>query len=263
MTSACSSACRATWSTTGYFYLPSFGAALLIALALDKPHAHGTLIFGVPQKWLLATLALMVLLAYGTANASSYWIDDYILFGRAMQTAPRNGIVRNNYAVELARRQRFAEAMPMLKQLLDEQPNNWLANYNYARLSYQKGDMAVAEKYYTRAMQIDPKVAASYMQLGLIELESSRLPEAEANMRRSVALQPLDANSHFGLGVVLVQRGNCAEARSEFAAAMALKPNFALAQQESDLCKEKGSASAPASGAKPPAAGNAAPSAQH
>ena len=80
---------------------------------------------------------------------------------------------------------------------------------------------------------------------------------------RSVSLQPLDANSHFGLGVVLVQRGSCAEARSEFAAAIALKPDFTLEQQESDLCKEKGSAPASTSGAASPAATKSAPSAQH
>ena len=179
-----------------YFYLPSFGAALLVGLALEKL-AHGTVVFRLPQKWLLATLFLLVLLAYGTANASSYWIDDYILFEHAYQSAPANGVARNNYAVELGRRGRFSEAMPMLKQLLQEQPNNWLANYNFARLSYQQGDLRLAEKYYIRAIQIDPSAPDSLMQLGLVELQTSRPTLAEDHMRRAATLRPTEAKFSF------------------------------------------------------------------
>jgi protein O-mannosyl-transferase len=230
-----------------YFYLPSFGAALLLGLALDKL-SRGPLVFGVPQKWLLAMLLLLALLSYGTAVASSYWIDDYILFQHAYQSAPANVLVRNNYAVELGRRQRFSEAVPMLKQVLREQPNNWLANYNFARLSYQQRDLPEAEKYYLRAIQIDPTQADSFMQLGLIDLETARTAQAEANMRRAVSLRPTEPNFHFGLGVVLAQNGNCTEARSQFAAALALKSEFALAKRQGDLCHEKENGSPAKSG---------------
>jgi hypothetical protein len=129
-----------------YFYLPSFGAALLLGLLLEKL-AKGTVIFGLPQKWLLALLVLLVPLAYGTANASSYWIDDYVLFQHNYYSDPGDATVRTNYAMELARRGLFFQATPIMQQLLRERPNNWLANYDYGRLRYEFHDMKQAEAY--------------------------------------------------------------------------------------------------------------------
>ena len=151
---------------------------------------------------------------------------------------PANSVARNNYAVELGSRFRFSEAMPMLKQLLQEEPNNWLANYNFARLSYQLRNLPQAEKYYIRAIQIDPSAPDSLMQLGLVEMQTGRMAQAEEHMRRATSLRPSEPNFHFGLGIVLAQRGDCTDARSEFAAALALKPEFVVAKQQSDLCKQ-------------------------
>jgi len=220
-----------------YSYCPSFGAALLVGLALGKL-ANGRLVFGMPEKWVLATLALLVLMAYGTANASSYWIDDYILFEHAYKSAPANGVVRSNYAVELGRRYEMTQALSMLRQLVQEEPNSWLANYNFARILYQTRQLPEAEKYYLQAVRIDPNAPDSFMQLGLLELQTNRPVQAEEHMRRAATLRPTEPNFHFGLGIVLAQRGDCVDARSEFATTLQLKPDLAAAKRESDQCKQ-------------------------
>jgi len=65
-----------------YFYLPSFGAALLAAMALEKlaQNVRAPLVFGYPRAFAVAVLAVLILLCYSAANASSYWADDYIRF---------------------------------------------------------------------------------------------------------------------------------------------------------------------------------------
>jgi Flp pilus assembly protein TadD len=218
-----------------YFYLPSFGVALLAGLAAEKL-AHGQLVWGLPRGLLMFVLAVMPPLSYGASTASNYWLDDYTLFEHARQVATKNVTARNNYAVELARRGDVFTALPILQDLLREHPDNWLANYNFARLSYQIGQMGGAKEYFERAEKIDPKMPDTYLQLGLIDLRYNRLEGAESNMRKAIALRPEEPNFHFALGVTLLTRGSCSEARTEFSTTLSLKPGFPHAAEQMKKC---------------------------
>ncbi len=221
-----------------YFYFPSFGAALLVALLLDKltDWDRGPVVFGQPRALILAVLGVIVALCYSSANAASYWQDDLTLFKSAYATDPSNALVRNNLAIELARRMDYDEAIPMLRQVLVDEPNNWLANYNLGRVYYNLGQMNGAEHYLARAQQINPELPDSYLQLGLVALRTNHLDIAEADMRKASELRPLEPKIHFALGVTLETRGNCAEARPEFEQALALQPGFAQAQEQLNKC---------------------------
>ena len=145
-----------------YFYVPSFGAALLLALALDRL-SRGKLLFGLPRRWLLATAALLVLLSYGTVNAMSYWASDFQMLDHAMHFSPNDPILRNHYSVGLA--------------LL-------------GRASYEQHDWPAAEMYLQRAAKIDPEAADNYLQLGMVDLNTGRPADAESNFRTAVGLRP-------------------------------------------------------------------------
>jgi tetratricopeptide (TPR) repeat protein len=192
-----------------YFYLPSFGASLLLALALDHL-SRGALLFGLPRRWLLATAALLALLSYGTVNAMSYWASDFQMLDHAMRFSPNDPVLRNNYSVGLA--------FP-------------------SRASYERHDWPAAEMYLQRAAKIDPAAADNYLQLGMIDLHTGRAQEAESNFRAAVGLRPDEPMYRFTLGIALQQRNNCAEAIPQFAEALALKPDFPAAQQQIDDCR--------------------------
>jgi protein O-mannosyl-transferase len=218
-----------------YFYLPSFGAALLVALAVNKL-AYGPVTFGLPRAMLLFTLCVVGVLSYSAATASSYWLNDYVLFDHARKIAPDNLTVRNNYAVEVAYRGDIPAALPLLNALLTEYPNNYLANYNFAWLSYQIGNFAAAEQYFERAQRIDPSLPDPYLLLGMIALKSNHRDAAEMDMRRAVAIRPMEPTFHFALGVTLAQKGDCDGARSEFSEALVLKPDFLKAREQLGKC---------------------------
>jgi tetratricopeptide (TPR) repeat protein len=218
-----------------YFYLPSFGAALLVALAVDKL-AYGPALFALPRGLVLLTLCVLPPLSYASATASSYWIDDYIMFDHARSIAPDNPTVRNNLAVEVASRGNLEAARPMLSDLLRDSPNNYQANYNFARLSYQVGDLAVAEQYFERAQKINPSVPEPYLQLGLIELRNKKLDAAEMEIRRAIAIRPMEPAFQFALGITLAQRGNCDAARAAFSEALVLNPGFPNAHEQMEKC---------------------------
>jgi protein O-mannosyl-transferase len=229
-----------------YFYLPSFGASLILALALEKL-AHGTPVFGYPRRLLVTTIVLVGLLAYGTANAASYWSDQYSLFDHAYKVAPNDVFVRIDYAIELGRRKDYAKAFPILQQVLKEQPNNWLANYNLGRICYEVGMFPMSEMYLERTVQLNPDLPETYLQLGLIDMKTNRLVLAEQNMRKALARRPEEPTFLFALGVALIQENNCNEARKTFAQTLSLEPGFPHAQEQLDKCS--GAATGQATGA--------------
>jgi Flp pilus assembly protein TadD len=218
-----------------YFYLPSFGACLLLGFLMEKL-AHGPVVFGLSQKWISATLVLLALLCYDTARATRYWADDYLLFQHAYQIAPRNTTVRNNYAKELEFAGDYSQALPMMEGLVRDQPDNWIANYNMGQMLYELQQFPAAQHYVEHARDLAPAMPESYAQLGLIALKTNRVPDAEADMRRAVALRPYEARFHFALGSVLLQQGKCDQAPAEFTEALALKPDLPHAQEQMEKC---------------------------
>ena len=242
-----------------YFYLPSFGASLILALALEKL-AHGVPVFGYPRRLLLTTVVLAGLLAYGTANAASYWSNQYSLFEHAYKVAPNDVLVRIDYAIELARRRDYEKAFPMLQQVLKEQPNNWLANYNLGRICYEVGLLPMSEMYLERTVQLNPDLPETYLHLGLIQMKTNRLVLAEGNMRKALARRPEEPTFLFALGVTLKQENNCDEARKKFAQALSLEPGFPHAQEQLDKCSGTATGKAAGAGVEPAMASAAAAS---
>ena len=156
-----------------YLYLASFGAALITALALAKlgEGAKGTPAFGIPVRMLVPTLAIVVVCCYATADAASYWMDDYTLFQHAYELTPTNTVARVNYALSLADHDDYLKAMPLLDSVLYEDPNNWLANYNLGRVFYNMGLYRAARNRFEEVERLYPTMPENYLQLGLVEMK--------------------------------------------------------------------------------------------
>jgi len=219
-----------------YLYLPSFGAALLSVLVLSKL-ATGATAFGIPRRLLIPTLAIVVLCCYATADASSYWLDDYTLFQHAYQLTPKNVVARVNYAIVMAGKGDYFAAMPLLDGVLYEEPNNWLADYNLGRVFYDMGMLRPAEGRFEEVTRIFPGMPDTYLQLGLIHMKMNRPDEAVKNLQRAVELKPSEAAFRFSLGVALESDGKCDEARSAFDQTLAIDPAFPKAKDQISQCK--------------------------
>ncbi len=227
-----------------YFYLPGFGAALIVALAMGKL-AHGPVVFRLPRVWLLASLTLLVPLCYGSAYAAKFWTSDYVLFEHAYRIAPANTTVRNNYAIALAHRGDYEHALPILKQLLIDHPDSWLANYNSGRLFYELGMFAQSKMYFEQAEILRPAMADIYVQLAMIDLRTGHADQAEAKLRHALDLQPINAAFRFALGVVLASKSDCVAARAQFSQALLLQPGFTRAREQIAKCGSAASEAAP------------------
>lgn len=174
-------------------------------------------------------------------------------------------------------RLRFSEAMAyirmghpdwardVLNSLVDADGKNALYAYWLGRLSYDAHQYPAAIEHFKRAIELDPKMARAYDNLGLcyfyvnqndaavadyekaIELDKdlahpspwpylnlaitqqflNKLGEAEANLRESLRLYPDFAKAHFQLGSVLEDEGKLEPALVELKEAARLDPSYA------------------------------------
>ncbi len=122
-----------------YLYLPSVGLALIAAVWLGRTR------FTASHSVIACALGLV--LCWETRLNLRVWQDGVSLFTRAMDTAPRNEIVKNNLAEAYLTAQRPHEAFPLLQQLLRDYPDFDLANRNMARYYWEIGDVKEANRY--------------------------------------------------------------------------------------------------------------------
>ena len=108
-----------------------------------------------------------------------------------------------------------------------------------------------------KSVQLDPKDAEAYYNLGIVMQELGRLDEAEAIYKKAITLKP-DHKAYNNLGIVMQELGRLDEAEASYKKAITLKPDFIQAIKnrwlllfsqkrfeeallDADLCISKGS----------------------
>jgi len=220
-----------------YFYVPSIGAALLVALLIERVLRSRLGLFGEPTHVVVAGFALTILLAFFAGRAASFWSGNYALFSRAHQIAPLNGTALNDLGAEMISRQEWDGAQRLLETGYQNNPSDFQFSLNLGRLYYRKGDFPKAETIIQRAKELNPNLAETYVVLGQIQLRQRRQKEAEESLRHAVDLNPYSAPFHTSYGIVLALNGDCADADQQFEASLALNPGDALTTVQMFRCR--------------------------
>ena len=220
-----------------YFYVPSIGAAILIAVIIERAAKTRLGLFGQPTHVVVAGLALAIFLASLTGWTVNFWRSDYALFSRAHQIAPLNENAMNNLSMEMMSRGALAGAQTLLETGYRNDPSDFHFPLNLGRLYYSKGDYQKAESYMLQAKNLAPELADPYVFLGQIQLRQHRVKEAQESLRLAVNLNPYSAQNHTIYGIVLASNGDCVDADQQFEAALALEPGDALTQHQMSRCR--------------------------
>lgn len=112
----------------------------------------------------------------------------------------------------------YATAVPPLQSYLAQRPEDATAHFQlgYAFSALERWDAAKSE--YNRAIALNPKLVAAYLNLGLVLLD--REPAAAVGpFRRAAELLPDQARPRFLAGLALERAGNLAGAIEEYEAA--------------------------------------------
>lgn len=118
----------------------------------------------------------------------------------------------------------FAAAVDPLRKILVARPDDPIAHFQlgYAYSELKRWDDAKSE--YSRAVALDPKMAAAHLNLGLVLMDSDPAAAAES-FRRAADLQPKEGRPRYLTGQALERAGKLPEASEQYKAALALSPN--------------------------------------
>jgi len=123
----------------------------------------------------------------------------------------------------LARQNALQEYEAMLARESDWPATN--LDLGNLRLRQGRADEAVAA--HERAIRLDPRFVAAYINLADAWRQQEREPEAEKVLRQGLAVLPRDAELHYALALVLVRRHENDAALGEFVEAARLAPDNA------------------------------------
>ena len=143
-----------------------------------------------------------------------YWRTDRpTLAVETLETALRNGVtqseVRNRLAQYLAETGRPGKAIALLEGQAADDPDALIALGNAYTMA---GRLPDGVRTFRRLIEIAPKNAVAFENLGATELQAKDFRGAEASLRRAIELDPTLAGAYTALGVVLASTGRKPEA---------------------------------------------------
>lgn len=101
---------------------------------------------------------------------------------------------------------------------------------HYMRASTMDEDPSTfdeAERLYQRAIELDPKLAIAYTNLGNVRFRRGDEKGAEEYYRKALTIDARQPEAHYNLGYVMLERGLPARAVEYFEHAIAVDPRFA------------------------------------
>ena len=135
-----------------------------------------------------------------------------------------------DYAAALHETGDFAAAAAAVERITPAETDDVEAWLRLGRLASQSRAHAVAERFFRRAAEMRPDLAAARQQFGLNLLVLGRLEDANRELTEAVRLDPRNADSLSALAFSELRLGRAADARAHAAQALALNPGDPLAR---------------------------------
>jgi tetratricopeptide (TPR) repeat protein len=133
---------------------------------------------------------------------------------------PRAWVAYENWAGELIRQRRLDEATPLLRRVIDGDPNMFEAVRDLGTVLDRSGHLGEALPYFERAVRLDPDPKGSENTLGMALLRGGRAAEAIPHLQRAVSIAEAERNPIFrfnlDLGRAYVATGRLEDGLREY-----------------------------------------------
>jgi RNA polymerase sigma factor (sigma-70 family) len=127
----------------------------------------------------------------------------------------------------LLRQGKLDEAAASFRRAIQIDPRDAQAYNNLGIVLLRQGKLVEAIDCFRRAIELDPKLTQAHYNLGNALHQQGKLDEAVACFRRAIQLDPRDAQAHNNLGNVLLQQGKMDEAVASLRRSIELDPRNA------------------------------------
>jgi superkiller protein 3 len=128
-------------------------------------------------------------------------------------------------ANELARQNKFPEALDLLQRALDKDPRNGFAYSQQAKIFFSMHETDKAKEAIAHALAIQPYQPDFLYVEGVIAESESKDEEALAAFERVTQINPKEADAYFEMGRIFARRKDHARALAAFRKAVQLEPN--------------------------------------
>jgi Flp pilus assembly protein TadD len=131
-----------------------------------------------------------------------------------------------NQAFEFMEHNQMAEAIPVMRKALQEDPDDALAHYALASALTGNDQERQAVEEYRKACALDTHHAAWFAHLAVSLGLTGDLDGAVVNFRKALTLDPSDAGTETGLGTALFENGQAQEGYEHLRKAIDMAPDF-------------------------------------
>ena len=204
-----------------YTYLPLVGIFMLAAWSGAEAAGRWPWL-----KWLLAglTMAAVIACCLLTLAQARLWASTETLFAHTAAVTEENSVALTNLGLVAIQKDDYAEAERQLREALRIDPRNIDVHGNLASLYVKRKNYDAAIREYAEINRLCPQNAKAYSQLAhALELQGN-LADAELWLRRAIEMEPASVSMHKGLGLIQQMQGEAAEALENYAVVRRFRP---------------------------------------
>lgn len=122
------------------------------------------------------------------------------------------------------------EAERLYKQAIELDPKLAIAYTNLGNILFRRGDIVGAEKLYRKAIDVDDKQPEAHYNLGYVMLDRGQPRVAAAHFERAIARDPRFADAHFNVAMAYEQIAERDKARTHWKRYLELEPKGTWAE---------------------------------
>lgn len=159
----------------------------------------------------------------------------------ALQAAPRDFQLRQNFANFLFARKLYSEAVAEGEKVLEFLPHHPDVHHNLGVFLTAAGAYDEAEKQFRNALALNPDSAAAYIGLGKAQVNQGKEREAIESFSSALIRNPKEAESLLNVSQLWQKAGDLTKAREYILKGLEVQPrSFAIQMQMGDLLSEEG-----------------------
>ncbi|MCB2184354.1 MAG: tetratricopeptide repeat protein [Desulfobulbaceae bacterium] len=200
-------------------YLPNMGLCLAVAwLFMQAINRKKT-------PALLATAAVIVILAGATWSRNTVWKDPAVFWADCVQKAPDNPRPYLHLAQTLEARGELKQAASYYQQALQLRPDYSEARNFFGVFWAKQGQFDQAILHLTEALRLSGRDPSLHNNLGRALMETGQLEKAEFHLKEAIRLRPKYARGRFTLGMLMLRKKDLKSAKSNFLEVLRLDPS--------------------------------------
>jgi len=130
---------------------------------------------------------------YGLAKVYEKWYDyttAEAAYNEAIKINPFYYQAMNELGLMYYNQGDYDKTLPLMYKLVEMMPTIAVYKYNYAYISYVKGDYTTAEAYYKECIKTDPKYTDAYFELARIYALQKNAGDCITNLEKYLQLKP-------------------------------------------------------------------------